>query len=170
MKPEEVQSLFSARLDVFDPILKQPTDADLMRLHKDLTSILFPLPYNLKKGIHNLMGLVMDEDDYKVLYGAKFLKTIRPSVYDKYISNNATNVVWSKAEAFHTAKIADYWLFVTVKRETRDFILSVKEDTWVRKFCEPFTLYTAVSPSGLLAHLQVLCGVNHALNLLALWN
>ena len=50
----------------------------------------------------------MDKDDYKLRYGAKFPKTTRPSVYDEDISNNATNVVWAKAEAFHTAKIVDY--------------------------------------------------------------
>ena len=35
MKPEEFQSLFAARLDIFDPIPGQSTDADLTRLHKD---------------------------------------------------------------------------------------------------------------------------------------
>ena len=32
MKPEEVQLLFVARLDVFDPISGQPTDTDLTRI------------------------------------------------------------------------------------------------------------------------------------------
>ena len=39
------------------------------------------------------MGIVMDEDDYKVRYDAKFPKNTRPAVYDEVISNNATNVV-----------------------------------------------------------------------------
>ena len=54
------------------------------------------------------MGLFMDKDDYKVRYGAKFPKTTRPAVYNKDISNNATNVVRAKAEAVHMAKVADY--------------------------------------------------------------
>ena len=60
------------------------------------------------------MGLVMEEDGYKVRYGAKFPKTTRPAVYDEDISNNATNVVRAKVEAVHTSKIADYELFPAV--------------------------------------------------------
>ena len=115
--------------------------------------ILLPLPCDAEKEIHNLMGLIMDEDDYKVGYGAKFPMTTKPAVYDEDIPNNSTNVVRSKAEAVHTAKIADYQLFAAAKRENRYFILAFIEDTWVHKLCDPFTLYTAVSPSGLLSHL-----------------
>ena len=96
------------------------------------------------------MGLVVDEDDYKVCYGAKLIKTTRSAIYNEDISNNATNVVLSKAEAVHTAKIADYQLFAAAKNETWDFIPAVIEDIWVRKLCEPVTLYTAISQSGLL--------------------
>ena len=83
----------------------------------------------MEKGIHNLTRLVMDEDDYKVRYFAKLPKTTRPAVYNKYISNNVMNVDRSKAKAVHTAKIADYPLFVAAERETRNFILAVIEDT-----------------------------------------
>ena len=53
------------------------------------------------------MGLVMDEDYYKHCYCAKFAIPTKLAVYDETILNNATNVVWSKAEADHMAKIAD---------------------------------------------------------------
>ena len=116
------------------------------------------------------MGLVMDEDDYKVRYGAKFPNTTRPAIYNKWISNKSTNLVRAKAEAVHTAKIVDYQLFAAAKRETDNLIPAVIEDTWVCELCDPVTLYTSVSPSGLLAHLQVLCGGLHSLNVLALKN
>ena len=96
----------------------------------------------------------MDKDDYKVRYGAKFPETTRPAVYDEDISNNTTNVVRSKTEAIHTAKIADYQIFNPAEREARYFILTVIEDTWVCELCDPVTLYTAVSSSILLSHLQ----------------
>ena len=112
----------------------------------------------------------MDDDEYKVRYGAKFPKTTRPVVYDKDISNNATNVAWAKAEAVHTSKIADYQLFAAAKREAWKFILAVIEDTWVREFCDLVTLYTVVSLSRLLDHLQVLYSGLHALDVLALQN
>ena len=170
MKPEEVQLMFAARINIFDPISGQPTNNDLMQLREELALVLLPLPYNMDNGIHNLMGLVMDEDDYKVRYDTKFPNTTRPAVYDEDISNNATNLVRAKAEAVRTAKIADYQIFAAAEHKTRDFILAVIVDTWVRKKCEPITLYTAVSPSWILSHLQVLCCGIHYLDVLTLQN
>ena len=57
------------------------------------------------------------------------------------------NVVQAKAKAIHMAKIVYYLLFDAVESETRDFILAVVEDTWVRKLREIVTFYTAVAPS-----------------------
>ena len=147
MNIEEVQSLFAARLDVFDPILGQPTNADLTRLREYLTTILLPLPYFLEKEIHNLMGIVLDKDYYKQRYFSNSPKPINPSVYDEMIPNNATNLVQAKAKAVH------YFLFAAAKRETRDFVLAFIEDIWVCELQEPITFYTAVSPYELLAHL-----------------
>ena len=93
------------------------------------------------------MGLLMEEDDYKGRYGAKFPTNTKPAVYDEDIPNNAMNVVRAKAEAAHTAKISDYQLFAAAERETQSFIPAVIEDTWVRKLREPVTLYTYVSLS-----------------------
>ena len=70
--PKEVQLMFEARLYVFDPISRQPTDADLTGLRKELTTIFLPLPYDVEKELHNLLGLVMDKEDYKRRYRAKF--------------------------------------------------------------------------------------------------
>ena len=47
----------------------------------------------MEKGIHNLMGLVMDKDDYKQRYCAKFPTPTKPAVYDEKIPNKATKVV-----------------------------------------------------------------------------
>ena len=97
----------------------------------------------------------MDEDGYKVLYCAKSPTTTKPDVYDEEIPNNATNVVWAKAEDIHTAIIVDYQIFAAAELETQYFILAVVEDTWVCELREPVRLNTAVSPYKLLAHLQV---------------
>ena len=85
MKPGEVQSLFAAQLDVFDPISGQPTDTELNWIHEEITLILLPLPYDVEKGVHNLMGLVMGKAEYTVPYCAKFPNTTRPAVYNKEI-------------------------------------------------------------------------------------
>ena len=68
------------------------------------------------------------------------------------------------------AKIADYQLFAAAEREKRYFILAVIEDNWFREFRDTVTLYTDVSPSKHLAHLQDFCGRIHALNVLELQN
>ena len=60
----------------------QPTNTDLTRLRKELTTILLYLPYDVEKVIHNLMGIVIDKDGYKVRYRAKILTTNKHAVYD----------------------------------------------------------------------------------------
>ena len=132
--PESFQSLFAAQLGVFEPISGQPNDTDLTWLHKELTSILIPFLYDVENGIHNLMGLVLDEDNYKLRYHNKFPKPTKPAIYDEAISNNATKVVRAKAEAVHTEIIADYLIFVSAVRKTRNFILLVVEDTRFHEF------------------------------------
>ena len=62
------------------------------------------------------MGLVLEEDDYKYQYRSKLPTPTNPAAYDEMIPKNATNAVRAKAEAFHTAKIADYLLFAAAKR------------------------------------------------------
>ena len=83
IKPEEVQLLFAAQLDLFDPVLRQPIDADLMRICEDLTTILLPLPYNAERGIHNMMGLVMEKDNYEQRYRSEFPTPTKPKQREK---------------------------------------------------------------------------------------
>ena len=154
MNPEEVQSLFAAQLNVFDPISGNPTDADLAQLCEELITNLIPLPYNVEKVIHNLLGLVMYKEYYEQRYCSKLPTSTKPAVYNESIPNNATNVARAKDEAVHKPKIADYQLFAAAERETRVFILAVAENTWVRKFRETTMFYTAVAPLELLDHLQ----------------
>ena len=82
MNPEEIQSMFAARIDLFKPISGNPIDADLTCLHEDLTSTLLPLPYDVEKVIHNLLGPVMDKEYYKQRYCTKLPTPTKPAVYD----------------------------------------------------------------------------------------
>ena len=63
-----------------------------MRLCEDLSTILIPLPYNVEKGTHNLLVIVMDEEDYEHLYHAKFPTPTKPTIYKEKTPNNATNM------------------------------------------------------------------------------
>ena len=82
MKLEEIQLLFAARLDIFNSIWGQPTNTDLKRLRDELIMILLPIPYDVEKGIHNILGLVMDKEYYKQRYCTKLPTPTKPAVYD----------------------------------------------------------------------------------------
>ena len=77
-------------------------------------------------------------------------------------------MVWAKAEAVNTSKIADYLLFAAAEYENRDFILVVMENTWVRELREPVMFSTDTAQSKLLDHLQTLCGGLQTLDILSL--
>ena len=124
----------------------------------------------VEKGVHNLVVLFMDKDYYNQRYCAKFPTPTKLDVYDETIPKNATSVVWSKAEAVHTAKIVDYLIFDASERETHEFILAVIEDTWIPELCEPITFYTAMTPSEILDHLETLCRGLNDLDVLSLQN
>ena len=47
-----------------------------------LTAILLPITYDGKKGNHNLVGIIMDEDTYKSRHGANFPTPSRLEIYD----------------------------------------------------------------------------------------
>ena len=152
---EEIQSLFAAWIYVFDPILGKIINAGLMRLREELTRILLPLPYDVEKGIYNMLGLLVTyEEDYEQHYCTKFPTPTNPAVYDEAIPNNTTNVARAKAKAVHTSKIADDPLFAAAKHETCNFIITVVDNEWVYKLRELIMFYTAVAPSELLEHLQ----------------
>ena len=132
--------------------------------------LLLPIAYYGEKGIHNLVVLIIDEDDYREHHGANFPTPSRPEIYDVDIPIDASNSVRVRCEAAHTAKKEDYRLFAAAERELRKFILSVVKDTWVRKLRDPDLFYTAVNPRDLLKHLQAICVGLHATDVLNIQN
>ena len=79
-------------------------DPDLSNLRETLTALLLPIAYDGEKGIHNIVGLIMDEDAYKALHGANFPTPSRPAIYDVDIPIDASNTVRVRREAAHTTK------------------------------------------------------------------
>ena len=170
MKSDEIQSLFTTDLKTYVPVEGQPSDPDLSTLQETLTTLLLTISYDGEKGIHNLVGLIMDEDAYKTRHGENFQTPSRPAIYDVHIPIDASNAVRVRCEAAHTAKKEDYRLFDAAERESSKFILAVVEDTWVRELRDPDLFYTAVKPRALLAHLQDMCVGLHATDVLNLQN
>ena len=127
---------------MYAPVEGKPSDPDLSTLWETLTALLLTIVYDGKKGIHNLVGLIMDEDAYKARHGANFPTPSRPAIYDVDIPIDASNVARVSSEAAHTAKKENYRLFATIERNSRKFILAVVEDTWVRKLSDPDLFYT----------------------------
>ena len=170
MKSDEIQSLFATALETYAPVKGQPSDPDISTLRETLNTLLLPIAYYGDKGIHNLVGLIMDEDAYKMRHGANFPTSSRPAIYDVDISIDASNAVRVRCKVAHTAKKEYYILFAAAERDSSKFILVVVEDTWVRELRDPDIFYTAVKPRALLAHLQSICVGLHATDVLNLQN
>ena len=169
--PEEIHTLFAEALAAFEPIVGQPSDADLFRLREAISPILLNIPYDMVNGgADNLVGLIMPTATYVAIYEKEFDRPKPLKSYDDTIDEKATNVTRARAENIHRAKLADYGNYVAAERNTRDFILRAVEDTWVRELRDPDTFYSRVHASALLDHLQTTCGGLHALDILALLN
>ena len=78
MKTTEVQATFTALVDTFEPIVGQPTDEDLTRLNLANLSQIVPIPFDRQLGIHNLMGILLADDEYKKRQGTVFPAYKRP--------------------------------------------------------------------------------------------
>ena len=120
--------------------------------------------------MHNLIGLIWPEAAYIAHYNTAFLKPARVGAYNPSIYNNATAIAHPCTEAAHKEKRTDHTKYETARRETAQLILAVVADTWVRELRDTKMLYTEVEPKDLLSHLEVLCTVRHALDLLDLHN
>ena len=164
MKTTEIQATFVALLDAFEPITGQPTEEDLTRLKFACLSALVPIPFDRELGEHNLMGLLLSDDEYKVrnTNGVIFPSYNRPAIYDKDIATDATFGVRAKAEAIHKAKIEDWKTYDCARREVRNFIIATVEDTWIRELQDPITGYSNQAPRAILDHLWASCsGLSH---------
>ncbi len=64
MKTDEIQAVFTNRLELFEPIVGQPTNADLTYLRDTLLQLLYPIPFDKETSKHNLIGLISDPADY----------------------------------------------------------------------------------------------------------
>ena len=67
-------------------------------------------------------------------------------------------------------KHADYDAYDTAIRCTRNFIIAVVEDTWIRELRDPISRYNDVSPQAIMLHLTTTCVGIHALDVLTLQN
>ena len=60
MKSDKMQLLLTTKVKTYAPVEVQPSDQDLSALRETLTALLLPISYDGEKGVHNLVGLIMD--------------------------------------------------------------------------------------------------------------
>ena len=111
MKSDEIQSLFAAKLETYAPIEGQLSEPDLSALRETLAALLLTITYDGENGFHNLFGLIMNEDAYKMRHCANLRTPTRPAIYNVDIPIDALNAVRVRREAAHTANNEDYQLF-----------------------------------------------------------
>ena len=109
MKTTEIQAAFAALLDTYKPSSGQPTDKDLIYLQNDSLGVLVPISFDRELGNHNLMGLMLEDAEYKVSHEGLIFPNYnkRPVIYDNSIDDAALVGVCDKAKAKHQAKLDD---------------------------------------------------------------
>ena len=170
MKSDEIQLLFATKLETYAPVEGKTLEPDLSALQETPTALLLTIAYNGEKSIHNLVGLIMDEDAYRARHGTNFPTPSRPAIYNFDIPIDTSNAVRVCREAAHTANQEDYRLFYAAERESSKFTLAVAKDTWVRKLRDPDIFYTALKPRDLQKQLQAMCVGLHATDVLNIQN
>ena len=118
MKSDEIQSLFATKIETYAPVKGQPLDPELSAPQETPNALLLTITYDGEKVIHNLVGLIMDEDNYRARHGANFPTPSRPAIYDVDIPIDASNAVRVRREAEHTDKKEEYKPFAAAERES----------------------------------------------------
>ena len=146
MTSYEIVAKFSAALDIFEPILNQPSDTDLTRMRESIAPLILQIPYDETDRTHHLIGIIWAKPAYLNRYEKAFPEPKRVRAYDLNIDDNATAVIRARLEAAHKARRADHATFDTARQETTQFVLAVVADNWGRELRDPNTIYTKVDP------------------------
>ena len=62
--PSKIAEKFVEAYDAFIAIKRQPTDSDINWVFEALSSILYPIEYDENNELHNLIGIIQDEEPY----------------------------------------------------------------------------------------------------------
>ena len=155
MKPTEIQAVFAALLDTFEPINGQPTDDDLTRLQNSALGVFVPISFDRELGRRNLMGLMLSVVKYKGGYEdlpfPSYFK--RPVIYNGTIVDEATLGVHTKAKAKRKAKLDNWKIFNCTQRKVCVFIIACVEDMYIRELRGSVTGYSYVAPHVIMRHL-----------------
>ena len=109
---KDIHARSNAARETFEVEEGQHTEAYVTSLEETLGGIFFSVRYDTENAVHNLIGLVVDDDEYTDRYGRSLVCPTRPKAYDEAIKDDdkVTTMV-RKAEAIWKAKISDWGLY-----------------------------------------------------------
>jgi hypothetical protein len=169
MMPTALALALATATSAFLPIAGQPTDNDLVRINDALAPILLKIMYNRINSVQNHWGLIADTDRYLHHYSLAFVRpATRPAVYDPDITDDASCVKRTRAEASGAARIQDYEAYEAAESGVKVLIEAVVEDTWICDLRDPKTFYSNVTALKLLNQLCDRSGGLHALDMVSL--
>jgi hypothetical protein len=121
MMPNVITLLFKEAHDAFPLFEGKPTDNNLLPIREMLLPILMEIPYNQLRGIHSLMGLLINPARYAGNYGTTFNRPICLPLYHSTIANDATTVVHVRAELSHKARLNNFASYKAAKCRAAKF-------------------------------------------------
>eukprot|EP00804_Cyclotella_cryptica_P018733 CCRYP_007225-RA/>CCRYP_007225-RA protein AED:0.88 eAED:0.42 QI:0/-1/0/1/-1/1/1/0/215 len=144
---------------MFQPILGQPSNNDLIALCDILYPLLLNIPYD-EDGTHNLIGLIELTTLHMAIWGAPFPPLPCPPAYP-IIDDVATAVVRACQEAKPTILVRDFASYEVAECVTAKFIYEAIDEIWYHDLLHNRSFYTHVKAKQLLSHLDDNCGGRH---------
>ena len=134
-KPSVIMETFVEAYDAFILIEGHPTNSDVNKVFEALSHFLCPIKYGQTDAVHNLIGIIQDDDTHKTKHGSSFPLPKRPKIFDETINGSLSiAIVTRKKEAAHASLQADWVVYNMAKRKIGRFILKVVDHVWLSKF------------------------------------
>ena len=168
--PSEITEKFVEASDAFIVIEGQPTKSDVNQVFEALSRILYPIKYDEPDAVHNLIGIIQDDEPYKTKHGLSFPRPKCLKIIDETINGSLpVTIATRKKEAAHTSLQTDWAFYNTVKRESGRFILKAVDPVWLSELSKGIqTYFSDVLTKEMLDKLQEICLGNHKIDILAL--
>ena len=154
--------------DAFITIESQTTNSDVNRVFEALSRILYPIKYDETDAVHNLIGIIQDDEPYQTKQGLSFSRPKRPKILDEAIDGSLPVMITKrKNEADRASLRTDWAVYNTTKRESGRFVLRVVDHVWLSELSKGLpTYFSDVLAKTMLDNLQEICLGNHKINIL----
>ena len=128
----EITARFMEAFDAFIAIKTQSTNSDVNQVFEALSRILYPIRYNETDAVHNLIGIIQDDEPYKTKHGSSFLRPKRPKIFNEAIDGSLpVTITTRKKEADHASLRTNWAVYNTAERKSGRFILRVFDHVWL---------------------------------------